>query len=235
MKIFVTGPMRGKQDLNRPAFAKATLRLRGVGYEVISPSELDDIELKQGKPLDVNHALLRDLGYIVDCQAMAVLPNWQSSAGATGEIRFALGLSPPLKIIDARTEEPVDPLHLLPYQPVTPIRKFETGAQRSSRAGRGRYDLLPMRGIHQIALVLESGAMNYNERNWEKGMPISDLLDSAFRHLAAFLVGHSLAGSPGDDNLAQFAWNALVALDIRERVRDGSIDSELYDVGPDLK
>ena len=68
-------------------------------------------------------------------------------------------------------------------------RQFETGAVRDMHEGKGRYDLIPWEAIHELALHCEQGALKYGERNCEKGIPISSLVDSAFRHLSKYMQG----------------------------------------------
>ena len=63
------------------------------------------------------------------------------------------------------------------------MRVFETGAKRSIEEGKGRYDLLPWDAIHELARHCERGAKVYGERNCEKGIQMSSLLDSAIRHI----------------------------------------------------
>ena len=69
-------------------------------------------------------------------------------------------------------------------------RKFNTGAQRDVVDGKGRYDLISPIMIERLAKLLQRGAEKYNDRNWEKGMPLSVYMDSGMRHLFKFLEGH---------------------------------------------
>lgn len=68
-------------------------------------------------------------------------------------------------------------------------RAFETGAVRDIEEGKGRYDLLPWDAIHELAVHSEQGAIKYGERNCEKGIPLSSLIDSAIRHLSCYMRG----------------------------------------------
>lgn len=104
-------------------------------------------------------------------------------------------------------------------------RQFQTGAVRDSRIGKGRYDLLPARAIHEVAQHFESGAAKYGERNWEKGQPLSAYLDSGLRH--AFAV---LAGKTDENHAAAAAWNLLAFLETRARIQDGTLPVELDDL-----
>lgn len=112
--------------------------------------------------------------------------------------------------------------------PDHPDRKdvtYSTGAMREANDARGRYDLLPVRGIMRVSLRCELGAKKYGDRNWEYGMPQSRFINSALRHLCQYLTG-----AADEDHLAAAAWNILAALDQEERVKEGKLDKELLDV-----
>ena len=61
---------------------------------------------------------------------------------------------------------------------------YKGGCDRQSTKGKGRYDLISPVFLRRLAIVLEKGAEKYEERNWEKGMPLSRCLDSAMRHIS---------------------------------------------------
>ena len=66
-------------------------------------------------------------------------------------------------------------------------QQFVTGAVRDRQAGKGRFDLLPALAVTRLARHFEKGAAKYGDRNWEQGIPLSRFLDSALRHLFAYL------------------------------------------------
>ena len=102
--------------------------------------------------------------------------------------------------------------------------KFEGGAVRDIREGKGRYDLFTPLGLARVAAVYEKGAVKYAERNWEKGMPPERCLDSAMRHILSHmtmllwkrqgLTPETLPKGidPGEDHLAQAAWNLMAVM-----------------------
>jgi hypothetical protein len=104
--VYVAGPMRGYPDLNFPAFHRAASLGRSVGFKVINPAEED---IKVGiDSKDVMFSLdacrefaRRDVNLIFGCTAVAVLPGWEKSVGATAEVALARWLG--LPILDART------------------------------------------------------------------------------------------------------------------------------------
>lgn len=91
-------------------------------------------------------------------------------------------------------------------------KTFETGAKRDRASGKGRYDLLSPIAIRRIALRSELGEIKYGDgRNWEKGMPISEFMDSALRHIFQYMAGDSQ-----EDHLAAAAWNLNCAMHLEE-------------------
>ncbi len=86
-------------------------------------------------------------------------------------------------------------------------REFDTGAVRDMASGKGRYDLIPWEAIHELALHCEAGALKYGERNCEKGIPISSLVDSAFRHLSKYMQGEI-----DEPHLRAAVWNIAYAI-----------------------
>lgn len=110
MKVYIAGPMTGLPEHNFPAFNAAAQAWREAGWTVINPAELD--------PPGISHDVLakvpkewyyeRDFGYFLgylphdsrDCaegdyfephaiDAIAMLPGWQNSEGAVGELNMA--------------------------------------------------------------------------------------------------------------------------------------------------
>ena len=85
--------------------------------------------------------------------------------------------------------------------------RFESGAVRDMREGKGRMDLLPWAAIMEVSKHCENGAKKYGEHNVDKGIPTSSLCDSAARHLAKYLDGWT-----DESHLLAAAWNLLWAL-----------------------
>lgn len=104
-------------------------------------------------------------------------------------------------------------------------QQWETGSQRDTRAGKGRFDLISPRFVKRLALVLEKGAVKYGDRNWEKGQPLSRYLDSALRHINCYLMGMR-----DEDHLAQAAWNIHSLIHTQELVWAGQLPPELDDL-----
>lgn len=94
-------------------------------------------------------------------------------------------------------------------------RLFETGAVRDIAEGKGRCDLLPACALIRLSKLYEAGAKKYDDRNWEKGIPISVMIDSGIRHILKYLDGHI-----DEDHLTAAAWNILGAMWMEEKRPD---------------
>lgn len=109
------------------------------------------------------------------------------------------------------------------------MQNFETGAVRDT-GGKGRMDLLPMSSLLRISKHMEDALSHYPERNWEQGMPMHCMLDSAFRHMAKYMMGMD-----DEDHLCAAATNLLMAMwteDNLPRMQD--IPSRRASVTPSL-
>lgn len=105
---------------------------------------------------------------------------------------------------------------------------YSTGAQKeddSQTEGKGAFHLLPPTAIRRVAEIWRKGAIKYAPRNWEKGLPLSRLLDSGLRHAFQYLEGRQ-----DEDHLAQAAWNFLALLHTEEMIKRGILPAELADL-----
>ena len=106
-------------------------------------------------------------------------------------------------------------------------RKFKTGSQRDAQHGKGRFDLMPMWALFQVACHFEDGADKYDARNWEIGQPISAYLDCAMRHLGKWIAGYK-----DERHDRACAWNVLCAIETKHRIELGLLPAELDDMPP---
>ena len=68
-------------------------------------------------------------------------------------------------------------------------RVMESGALRDGEKWRGRFDLISPFALLRLAVQYERGAVKYGDRNWEKGIPYSEHLCSALRHINQIVMG----------------------------------------------
>lgn len=69
------------------------------------------------------------------------------------------------------------------------LRTSDTGAMRTKDADNERYDLISPIALRALAQTYKEGADKYGAMNWERGFPVSDLLNHAIRHIFKFLEG----------------------------------------------
>lgn len=91
------------------------------------------------------------------------------------------------------------------------VKQFETGAVRSNDRDGDRYDLISPIGLRRVAETCAEGAAKYGDYNWERGMPISEMLNHGIAHIYNYL-----AGDRSEDHLAHAAWNLLGAMHSEE-------------------
>jgi hypothetical protein len=92
-KLYLSGPMTGIKDLNKPVFEEAAKKLRKKGYRVINPHDLDKKEPKRSW----EDCLRRDIRHEMSCSAIATLPRWKKSRGALLEVYIGKALKYPVK------------------------------------------------------------------------------------------------------------------------------------------
>jgi hypothetical protein len=95
--LYLSGPMTGYPEHNVPAFLAAAARLRGAGagYVVLSPTDNERDNPTPGTPQSWDWYLRRDLRMVTEADGLALLPEWQSSAGAVLEVHVAQALRIP--------------------------------------------------------------------------------------------------------------------------------------------
>ena len=98
---YLSGPMTGLPDFNRPAFHAAAATLRAQGHVVINPAEVD--LGPDATWVDYMRVHLAEIARRVT--QVFVLPGWESSRGAQLEVHVARALGLPV----APAPAPVDP------------------------------------------------------------------------------------------------------------------------------
>ena len=101
MKVYIAGPMTGIPQFNYPHFSDVAKMLREEGFQVVSPAEMDDPEVRaislaspdgnldtiESHGMTHGQFLARDVELIADdgIEAVAVLNGWENSSGARHE------------------------------------------------------------------------------------------------------------------------------------------------------
>lgn len=82
-KVYLSGPMTGLPQLNKPAFDAAAEFLRGEGHVVFNPAE---VSLPGSSWADYMRV---DIIAMLSCEAVYLLPGWEKSRGARLEHHIA--------------------------------------------------------------------------------------------------------------------------------------------------
>lgn len=94
-RVYIAGPMRGIPSFNFPAFYAAEERLVALGWDVVNPARmdqtLDGFDPTKDPAGAESFYMRRDLPAVALGDAIAMLPGWERSSGATKEIAVARG------------------------------------------------------------------------------------------------------------------------------------------------
>jgi len=96
-KVYLSGPVRGMPDLNRPAFDLAGKFADGRGWLSVNPHDLTFTD-----PDDIREVMDECVGALLRCDAILMLPGWRRSDGALAEWRLALAVGMPAYHVTAR-------------------------------------------------------------------------------------------------------------------------------------
>lgn len=97
MKLYIAGPMTGLPQFNYPAFNRAEVALKAVGFDTLNPT------LGWAEPVDDgttwDEYMRRGIGLLLEADGVALLPGWTKSKGATVEHDLARSLGMPVEDI----------------------------------------------------------------------------------------------------------------------------------------
>lgn len=103
----------------------------------------------------------------------------------TGESWTANSTAPDL--FEHRKQYEIKKDRLLSKNTIENVADDSRGARYNS--GKLRYDLIHPKAQEGLVKVLTAGSVKYSPRNWEKGMPWTEVIASSKRHLAAIERG----------------------------------------------
>lgn len=96
MKYYLAGPMSGLPESNYALFNQEAARLRAEGHDVVNPAENPE------PPCGSWVGYMRmSVAQVVTCEAVAMLPGWENSKGATLERHIARALGMQLVYLGA--------------------------------------------------------------------------------------------------------------------------------------
>jgi nucleoside 2-deoxyribosyltransferase len=186
--VYLSGPITGYENNNRYAFDKAKTHLEVLGYEVISPFDLDIAEPKKGLSDGEiwKHYMTTcvDVLLTTEIDMVVVLEDWEKSKGATVEVGLAKGSDIPVIPIGnfSMMNEEDNLKQGIDKDPDSAMRD-NTGKPQLS------YNILCPKVLEVEARVWEYGAEKYDRGNWLKGQSVMSSTDSLMRHLVKFIAG----------------------------------------------
>jgi len=98
-RIYIAGPITGRPDLNRAAFAAAATQLRKLGHDVVNPHDIDPHQHDGDCP--ASYAVAEPGGHgaacylrpcfvaLLGCDEVHMLHGWTASTGACRERQVA--------------------------------------------------------------------------------------------------------------------------------------------------
>lgn len=184
--LYVAGPMRGIPFFNFPAFDEAEEHLLSLGYEVVSPAQLDreagfdestwpvdpDYDWKDLSKISggftLHETIQRDLDALKQCTGIYMLDGWENSTGAKAELHLAKWLG--LDVLYQTEPRKVDGQTVV---------NEEGGKQSFILAD---FDCIPPECLRLLAQCLGFGKQKYGKDNWKK-IAHTDNLSHAMNHI----------------------------------------------------
>lgn len=110
MKVYIAGPMTGREFYGYEAFMSAAAGWRLRGHEVVTPFDANSIAWRRlyGRDFDphqdkcdwddpaLGEMLVEDFAAMLRADAIAILPGWRFSKGTRGELVIALNVGKPV-------------------------------------------------------------------------------------------------------------------------------------------
>lgn len=91
--VYLSGPMTGIAQFNRPMFTRVKIQIARIGATVLSPADL--IPADMTKCPSWEHQMRKCVRFIADCTKIVMLPGWENSRGALIEHLIAAQVAVP--------------------------------------------------------------------------------------------------------------------------------------------
>jgi hypothetical protein len=92
MSLYIAGPMSGYDHFNYPAFFNAEAALGAAGYQTLNPA-------RNAKQSSWDGYMRAAIAQVIQADGIAVLDDWQMSAGAALEVHIAHALRVPVHTV----------------------------------------------------------------------------------------------------------------------------------------
>lgn len=87
--------------------------------------------------------------------------------------------------------------------------QLETEHALRYNEGKPKWSLVHYKSLEPMIRVLEYGAFKYAPYNWQKPMPLEQILESMQRHLAALMDGELIDAESGISHMGHIQANAM--------------------------
>lgn len=225
MRLYLSGKMSGLEDFGFSVFNPEARRLRNLGYEVVNPAEIAAEHLEQGSNNQWLDWIIEDLKYLKYCDAIAMLPRWKESTGATIEHTCAKRTGMPIYVARKLKKVVGEPKVAVPPSILEAIINNK-GEDVSGPPSRIRIvdnpkdviatNKMPMHLVSPIvrqydAIAQYLGNVKYGAWNWRVAGARASVYTAAFqRHVDAWFEGQKYDPTDGTPHLA----NAKACLNI---------------------
>lgn len=252
-RIYISGPMRGYDQDNYPAFDAVRDLIVRFGGIAFSPADLDRASGDTGFKSTIDTYMDRDMSIIRRLQPgrdkLYLLWGWEKSKGARAEkayaeVREIVTVKPedwgcPGRPVDfkaaeeARKDMPVmhdcgpavtNPASAAIRDGEVRVTDATTGGQKGMKTAR--FDLMPPHFLWELAELYGRGARKYADRNWEKGYKWGLNIGALQRHLNLWIRGNE-RDEDGNHHLACVAWHAA-ALFTFQKFSQGTDDRSAF-------
>ena len=105
------------------------------------------------------------------------------------------------------------------------IRGYKAGKDE----GKPRFSLIPADVLKEVAKVFTQGAKKYDDRNFEKGIPYSELLDAMHRHWTDVACRTDIDPEWNLHHLAHLICDAMMMMRIQNLVKRGILEDRFDD------
>ena len=75
--------------------------------------------------------------------------------------------------------------------------------------GKPKWSYVHYKSLEPMVKVLEYGALKYAPLNWQKPMPLNEILESMQRHLASLMDGELIDAESGISHMGHIQANAM--------------------------
>ncbi len=227
MRAYLIGPMSGIKSFNYPAFVAAKAWLTARGFEVQSPTDLDDqatFDAAMASPdgniaeavngLNYEDFIAKSVARILTWKPdiLVAIEGWENSSGAQREAKIGEAWGIPTVELSTYDEEfgfPTETNGVHVYDAEGKFINYEdnplrqrtiTGGVKDNR-GKLPIDLVPYEALQGAAEVLAYGAKKYKPNNWRLGLKWMETWSSLQRHLWAWKEGEDLDPETGLSHL----------------------------------